>query len=350
MPKRVGGLTEQVLTEENCIKAVLIGTQKLKKTRYIRHIRKYADRYGKLIYFILKTGWVPKPTRTKIINEGTKRKVRVLTIPTQIDHLIHVAIMLPLIPILLKHYDYYSCGSIPEKGQKFANKVMKQWTSGGDYPYEFAAECDVQKFYPSCVSSEVMNCITRLVKDKPYLSWQNQILNQMGGVIAIGFTPSHWYGNLVLTKVDNALRQFCSKVKFVRYMDNYVLFAHTKEELHHAIIILKNTLEKMQLHLKNDWQIFSTSIRAPQLLSYRYFQNAVLLRKPTMYSISRHLKTAGHKLKAHFASGAISRNGLLKYCNSLNYKIKWVYPFINIYEQSRLVSDAAKKCLLCNAA
>lgn len=343
MPHRVGNLWEKTIDYDNCLQAVWVGTENLKRTAKVRKIRKHPKRYASLIQKTLIEGWTPSPCREKTINEGTGHKIRHLRIPTMLDHLIHTAIMLPLQPILCKRYDYYSCGSIPGKGQTFANKYMTSWLVTGIGTYEYGAEADVQKFYPSCKAHVVMSCLERIIKDSRYLDLHRLILSQMGGTIAIGFSPSHWYGNLVLTKVDNALRSQCGEVKFVRYMDNYALVAHNKKSLHHAIDVIKTTLAGLELQLNNSYQVFPLTSRALTLLSYRYFTDRVILRKPTMYNITKNMKTASKHGNAHLARGVMSRLGVLKHCNSYTYRKKYVDPIINVDFQRRMISDVDKK-------
>lgn len=342
MPHRINHLYEQVLTEENCIKAILIGTDKLRRTNFIKIIRANPQKYGRKLLKILQQGWVPRTVRYKTINEDSSRKTRNLTIPRTLDHLIHVAIMLPLIDELMKRYDDFSCGSIPKKGQAFAQTYMRSWVQG-DYKYEFAAEADVHHFYASCKKEVVLERLSRIIKDKRYLQFHEKILDQMGGTIAIGFQPSHWYGNLVLTYVDNALRVQCGKVKFIRYMDNYILLARTKKELHQAINVIKDKLNDLNLKLNNSYQVFPISSRNINLLSYRYFQKKIILRKSTMFHMNKRIHLAKKNNCAHFARSMISSIGLLKHCNSYHFLQSHVYPNLNLDNQRRLISHDDKK-------
>lgn len=349
MPKRIGYLYEQVLTLENCIRAVLEGTANLKKTKKIRRIRSNPERYAKQILSILKNGWVPGPTRIKYINEGTEQKTRKLRIPNTLDHLIHVAIMLPLIPILEKRFDFYCCGSVRGRGSKRVINTIKGWMSGK--PVKCAGEADVHHAYAETTAEVVMSKLRRFIKDEKYLSWHSTILQQMGGVLAIGFQPSHWYFNLVMTDVDNAIRRVCGKgLKLVRFMDNYIFGSNRKRTIHKAMQVLSEECEKIGLSINNSRQVFSTRKRAIKALSYRYFRGYTILRKSTMYNMTARLKTAGNHMCAHLCRGAVSRIGLLRHCNSYNYRKDHVYPTISIKRAKEVISRADRKRLLCTTA
>lgn len=349
MPKRIGFLCEQVLTLENCTAAVLEGTDNLRRTPSIKRIRENPEVWGRKVLKVLTEGWIPGQTREKIINEGTGHKIRRLQIPNTFDHLCHVAIMRPLIPELMKRYDFYSCGSIPGRGQKRVMNALKAQMCSA-HPPKYAAELDVHHAYESTSAEVVMSCLRRIIKDEKYLKWHAQILEQMEGHLAIGFQPSHWYFNLVMTKVDMAVRTLCKGVSLVRYMDNYILTCNRKRTLHKAVHVVMDTCGHYGLSINKSWQVFPTAKRAISMLSYRYFQGYVLLRKQTMYEMTARIKTAGKKMCAHLSRGALSRIGLLRHCNSYNYRKKYIYPVFSINRAKELISNVDKKCSVCGAA
>ena len=342
MPKRIGYLYEKVVSFDNCYAAVLEGTASLKKTDTVKRIRKNPEKYAKKIQAALLSGWEPAPCRTKIINEGTQKKTRELLIPSMFDHLVHVAVLRVAEPYFMKRYDFASCGSIPGRGQKRAQGIIKGWQK--KMP-KYAAECDVRKFFPSCRKEVVMGCLRAMFKDERYLALHEKILDQMGGSIAIGFQPSHWYGNLVLTRCDILLRKM--GVRFVRYMDNYVMVCGRKRTLHKAIMALSAELAEMGLTIKNDWQVFKTRARAITLLCYRYFADGrILLKKKLMFHIARVIFNAAKALDAHMARIVMSLIGIVRHCNSYNFRKAYIYGIISLKLCRRLISDADKKCLL----
>lgn len=345
MPKKIGFLKEKVVELDNCIGAVLEGTKNLRKTKSIRNIRDHAEDYGKLIKKIIEDGWIPGECREKIINEGTGHKIRHLRIPNTIDHLVHVAIMRPLIPELVKRYDFYSCGSVDGRGQKRVGNALRGWMAA-EKPPKYGGEADVHHAYESTKDIYVMIALRKFVKDEWYLAEIQKILNQMGGTLAIGFQPSHWLFNLVVTDCDREIRRRCKGIKMVRYMDNYVFLSNRKRTVHKAIRVAVEELGKIGLTINDDWQVYPTSKRAVSALSYRYYQGYTVLRKATMYNITRGIKTASKKPCAHQCRSAMSRIGLLRHCNSYNYRKNHVYPVLSIKMCKELISNEDKKCKL----
>lgn len=345
MPKRIGYLYEQVLSLENCTNAVLIGTKNLKKTPKIRRIRENADKWGQRILDALSEGWVPAPTREKEICDGVSGKRRTLNIPSTFDHLCHVAIMLPIIDLLIKRFDFYCCGSVPGRGPKRVEHTIKSWMNS-EHPIKYAGEADIHHAYETTSSDTVMAALRRFIKDEKYLSWHEQILQQMGGYLAIGFQPSHWYFNLVMSRWDRIIRNHCKGLKMVRYMDNYWFGSNRKRRIHKAIAVLKTELERLGMELNHAYQVFPTAFRAITALSYRYFEGYSIMRKVTMLELSKQIRIAGRKMTAHLSRSAMSRIGVLRSCNSYSFRKHYVYPIFSIKRAKELISRADKRRLL----
>lgn len=349
MPKRVGFLCEKVLTEANCIEAVKIGTKNLKRTHKIRRIRENADDVGRKILQTLENGWVPDEPRERVINEGSAMKTRHLRIPSTRDHLIHTAIMLPLIPLIEKRLDFYCAGSVPGRGQKRIHHCIKGWM-GRKNPPKYAGETDVRHAYETTTKETVMRSLRRIVKDKRYLMWMEQILDQMGGSLAIGFTPSHWLFNLVMADVDRAVRTKGKGVLYCRFMDNIWIADGRKRRLHRAMRLIDEECGKLGLNLNRSTQVFPTKQRAIQALSYRYFRGNTLLKKATMYRITRGVRRAGNNTNAHHCRAAMSLIGITRHCNSYNYRKDHVYCVVSIKRMKGVISIADKKRNLRGAA
>lgn len=345
MPKRFGYVWEEVVSQYNCEQAVLDALRNKKKTRYLKYVRKHYKEYGTKIRNILLNGWQPKPIRLKTINEGTNQKTRNLRIPSLIDHIIHTAVSRVLQKYLLPKFYYYASGSIPKKGQLFSkNAVVHMLKSDPKY----GAECDVKKFYDNTSSDAVMNELRRIFKDEKFLALNEKILEQMGGHLAIGFTLSHWYAHMVLMRIDHYIKENFTDVSLTRSMDNFVMVSDSKESLHRAIEAIDTELRKRGLWLKGDWQVFPLSSRPIKFLSYRQTKGKTVMKKNLMVRISRRMRHLAPS--ARTARIIVSYLGILKHCDSHNFKCKYVYPYQNIKESKRLISNADRKRILLGTA
>lgn len=351
MPKRVGFLYEELIDLELCERAVLIALRNKRKTPYIRYIIEHYKEWGKLIQRIIVEGWVPKPPRKKTINEGTNHKVRNLEIPGLIDHMIHTAVVLVMEKHFMKRYYFWSCGSIPGKGQNFAYSGIRK-EMDKKRPPKYAAEADIRKFYDNCTKEVVMHSLRRIIKDEKFLAINEKILDQMGGKLSIGFSVSHWYANLVLTDIDNGIKQnFGRDIHLFRYMDNFVMLGNNKRKLHKAVRLIMEMLRARSMQMKRDWQVFRTKFRPISFLSYRFLHGHVLMQKSLLYRMSRRLRKARINMNNHTARVVMSYWGILKWCDSYQFKQDYFYPNVNLKACRRVIRNHdLQKCALPIAA
>ena len=348
MPKRIGYVWEEMTSIEHCNQCILDAIKNKRKTAYLIHIKENYTEYGQALRQTLINGWEPEPTRVKTINEGTDRKQRDLKIPSLRDHFVHTAVAKILEKYLPKRFYFYACGSLPGKGQTFAVKAVQGYLRKNKPKY--CALADVRKCYQNIKKEEVMKCLRRVFKDEKFLSLNEKILDQMGDGLAIGFTVSHWYAQLVLSFIDHRIKENGSKVFLVRYMDNFVLLCGRKRTLHKLIRILAIELSRMRLTVKSDWQVFLVRKRMVEFLSYRMDHNRTILRKKLMYRMAKRLKRAKGHLNAHTARTVMSYRGILKHCDSYTFRMKYLYPNVSIKLCRRLISDDDRKRILPNAA
>ena len=346
--KRKGYVWEELVSEENCEDAILNAIRQKRKTNFLYHVKDHYKEYGERVRRDIINGWVPDATRTKVINEGTDRKPRSLRIPSLRDHFVHTAVAQILEKYLAKRFYFYSCGSLPDRGQTFAVKALEGRIRRAKPKY--AAVADIHHFYQSVKKDQVMKCLRKVFKDEKFLRINEQILDQMEDGLAIGFTVSHWYAHLVLFYVDEGLKQNQKQLFFVRFMDNYVLLCGRKRTLHKALRLLSDKAAEFGLQIKHDWQVFPVRSRMVPFLSYRLDHDKTLLRKPLMYRMAKRFRRARHRLNAHAARTIMSYRGILKYCDSYHFRKSYLYPNVSLALCRRFISDADKQCVLRRAA
>jgi len=374
VPKRKNGCFELVISEENCIAAVLdmlksknkpspyarLNTRTKAQTKKIitrriraaarardraRYFREHAEEIGKRVAAELKDGtWAPTSPNEKIIYDGIRGKVRKIKIPCLYDQVVHHAIIRVTAPEIMRRNYHYNCGSIPGAGQTRAVDAMKKWL-GGKKPPKYALALDIAKFYDTCPHETVMAALRRMFKDRRFLVLHEKVLASMGDGLAIGFHPSHWYANAVLAPIDRAIKQtILPGCKMARYMDDIIVLHSNKRKLHRARLLIVSCLRQMGLALKSNWQVFPVKARGVAFLSYRFFPGYTLLRKPLMYRISRRMRSAGKSLTPHAAMAVMSHLGILDRCDSKRFRERHVYPHIDAKKCKGVIRYAASVC------
>lgn len=344
MPKRIGFLYEKVIDESNCTRATIEMTKDKNHNRKAMKIRDNAEEYGKSIAEELKNDkWEPKPYKEHVIKDGIRKKERTIKVPCLHDQAVHHAIIRVTAPYIVKRNYYYNCGSIPEAGQMRATRAMQRWMKTKKIA-KYCGQFDVRHFFDTCPHWAVMKALERIFKDKRFLALHKKILDSMGEGLAIGFYPSQWYANVVLMYVDNQIKQrILPDCKYVRYMDDMVLLHNNKRKLRKAKVQLEQILRELGLQLKSNWQIFKIGENGVTFLCYRFRYGHTILKKSLMYRMTRKIKRSSRKMTYSNAASVISYLGILKHCNSYNYRKKWVYPVISIKECKGVISNESRK-------
>lgn len=248
-------------------------------------------------------------------------------------------------PYIEKRNYFYNCGSIPGAGQIRATRAVKRWMAGKKL-IKYGESLDVYHFFESCQAWVVMKALERIFKDKKFLALHRTVLRSMGDTLAIGFNVSHWYANLVLNYIDNQIKQrILPDCKYARYMDDMLLLHNNKRKLHRARDEIAKLLNELGLTLKPNWQVYKIKDRGITFLSYRYFHGYTILRKRLMFRISRIMRKASthRNIQFHEAASVVSYLGILKHCNSYNFRKKWVYPFIRIKKCKDVIRNETRR-------
>jgi len=347
MPKRIGYLYERMIALDNCIQAEIeMAKNKENKNKMAKHIQRHADRYGATLQSKLSSGtYVFHKDRVVYIKDSYKGKTRRLQIPCLEDQAAMQAWLIIAAPYIEKRNYYYNCGSIPNAGQTRAVIALQKWLSTKKQRPKWGAVTDIKKFYETCPHRVVMRGLRRMFKDEKFLAFAEQMMYAMsptGVGLAIGYPVSHWLANVALMEIDHGLRLKFPDVKHTRYMDDIAFVSNNKRHLRAAVKYLGLKLKEFGMVLKQNWQVFPIKSRGITFLSYRFFHGYTLLTKKLMYRISRKMVRASKHLTLRMAQGVISYMGILKHCNSYNYRMKHVYPYVNPKKCRRLISNASK--------
>ena len=122
-------------------------------------------------------------------------------------------------------------------------------------------------------------------------------------------------------------------------------------------------------HIKDNWQVFRFDYiakhelgkdgktkhrgRAIDFLGFRFFRDKTILRKRNALKIRRAVaklskKFREHrKIEPHEARSLMSRLGALKHCNSRNFYMKYIKPYIKIKNVKEIISNESRS--LANA-
>lgn len=347
--KRVGHLYERVIDPENIKAAIHNAARRKTKRASVRRILADVDGYAAKIREMLETEtWVPHPYTIRQINDGIKRKKRIIAVPRFYpDQCVHHAFV-RVFREVVQHSAYeHNCGCVPGKGTDGAKKAIERWIRRDPKGTGKVLKLDVRKCYPTMPHEVLRAKLEARIKDRRFLRLAGRIIASYqqpmatGGRllpeteavgIPVGLFPSPWFCNFFFQDLDHFIAGKCGVKHYVRYVDDMVLFDTSKKRLHKALRLISEKLREDGMSVKSNWQVFHLRIRPLDFLGYRFYPGRTIIRKSIMYRISRKARNISRMqyISPANAAGMISYMGYIYHSDSWNFWRKWIRPRVNL--------------------
>ena len=250
--------------------------------------------------------------------------------------IIQWAVMIQIEPIFMKTFCYHTCASIKNRGGKRIHNMIVKWCKNPDN-IKFCCKIDIKKFYPHVNHTILKKMLRKLFKDKNLLKLLDMVIDSFPGEIGlpIGSYLSQFLANFYLNYFDHWLKEVKKAKMVCRYMDDIIIFHHSKKYLHSLLHDMSIYLqEKLQLEIKHNYQIFPTNIRGVDFVGYRYFYNFILLRKSTCKKFKKSCLVVYDKQQQGLLINRSqwcsinSYMGWLSWCDSWRLWNKYIQPII----------------------
>lgn len=337
--KRIGYLiTPEKITTDYC-KAIILKAAKFKtKRRNVKKVLNDLDMYADKLKEIVLTGtYKPSPYMVCNVVDQPSGKHRILHKPMFFpDQCIHHILIDLVFDRLMKRLDPYAIASIPGRGIHYGYRAITRWLNSDHKGTKYCLKCDIKKCYDSIRPKYVVASFKKFVKDKKYLSLLRTVAFSMNSLPLGNFT-SGWFENILLLGLDTVIRQFDGVSYYLRYVDDFIVLSGNKRKLHKLVAVIVSVLAKIELKLKNNWQVFRVAVRGIDMLGYRFFYGYTLLRKRNLYGLYRVIKNFIKKPCGYWARRVSSRLGSLRWCDSFNLQ-SMIASKINIIKMRALCS------------
>jgi len=190
-------------------------------------------------------------------------------------------------------YDSYACRK--GKGQLAAVRRAREFAGR----YEWFIKCDFKKYFDSIPHGRLKAALQRRFKDPYLLDWFSRIIGSYektpGRGLPIGALASQHFANFYLDPLDRFLTQEWegAKIGYVRYMDDFVLWANDKE----GLLALRRSIEdfaegELGLALKREPFINRTR-HGMDFLGMRVFPKVVRLGRASRIRYRRKVTAYG---------------------------------------------------------
>ncbi len=240
------------------------------------------------------------------------------------DRVVHHALCRVVEPIFDRRFifDTYAC----RKGKGTHAAIDRAQEFGGEYPY--VLKCDIEHFFPRMDHQILYRQFTRAIADQQTLRLSKLILESGAGIhqdvepayfagddlfiamrprgLPIGNLTSQFWANVYLNPLDHFIKRELKCPAYVRYVDDFLLFAKDKKDLHawrSAVIEFSASL-RLTLH-EDEAQVFPTQTGIP-FLGWRVYPDHLRLKRRNGVAFQRRYA----QLRHHFAYGKITRQRL----------------------------------------
>ena len=328
-----------------------------------------------------------------ILNEG-KKKRDVYKLPFFPDRIAQWAILQVIEPFLVANMTADTYSAIPGKGiqpivndlrgyyktKRVDGKKKSVWVPSiflsDEENTRYCYKIDLHHYYQS-INHEVLKQKFRKVFKDPELLWlldeiadsintateEDLIELSLSGEIEvdpntgipIGNYMSQYSGNFYLSSFDHWVKEELHVKHYYRYMDDVVIFASSKEELHEIHRkVTAYTRDYLHPNIKGNYQIFPTKVRGVDFVGYRFFGEYTLLRKSTAINFKRKMRACRKKMENNIPPtysewcSFNSYKGWLGNCDSYRLFKKYMEPLIeymqNYYEREVKDHGEVYKC------
>ena len=245
-------------------------------------------------------------------------------LPYYPDRIVHHAIMNIMEPIWTKIFTADTCSCIKGRGLKGAYERTKRYLNDVKGT-KYCLKIDIRKFYPSINHDKLKEIIRKKIKDNKLLNLLDEIIDSADGV-PIGNYLSQYFANLFLAYFDHYVKEVLKMKYYVRYADDMIFLASTKEELEHILVKIKEYIGELNLRLKGNEQIFPVAwnredkyARGIDFVGYVFYHNQILLRKTIKKAFARkcvYMNSLKEIFPMAYKSGMSSWWGWIKYSDS----------------------------------
>ena len=177
-------------------------------------------------------------------------------------------------------------------------------------------KCDISKFFYSINPYILFDILKKYISDKELLEFTKLLIfdnvdNSNIG-IPIGNYTSQFFANIYLNELDQFVKRTLKVKYYVRYMDDFIILAKTKNDCIHLKADIENFLStRLHLSLNNKSRYYPYKMGV-NFCGYRIFTTHKLLRTNSKKKIKKNIK----KWNSHYKNNSLNIPNTVQSLNS----------------------------------
>lgn len=324
-------------------------------------------------------------------------KFRMISAPAFADRVVQMALCSNLVyRLIADKLNKAACACIIGKGTDYARNIVRNYFekhTADELKNQYYLKLDIAKFYDNITHSLVLNNTKEILNDHPetfeiirtilnsynketQIKQENEFrrknklpkidpipfldaeiaLSEKG--LPLGNQISQLLANLILTKLDNFIKQTLRVKHYVRYMDDLLIFGETKEKLKSHLKRLNEFIKTLHLSFNQKTRL-APMANGISYLGYTYFIDTrktdgkpifkIKLRRSTVLRARKKIEKEIQAFKLgktdylHAYSVYNAYISILKKEKNVHTKIKNLYVLKSIVEKLRRKEGQAKE-------
>ena len=227
-------------------------------------------------------------------------KIRTVSALPFRDRVVQQAIVHIIEPLFDRAFidDSYACrvGKGTHRGADKAQHMLRMVQR--NHGKVFVLKADIARYFQNIDHTILKQLLTRRIHCQKTLALLFDIIDHSPGEpdvgIPIGNLTSQLCANIYLHELDWFAKHTLRAANYVRYMDDFIIVYHDKQQLHAWRKTIEQFLwEKLRLKTNHKTQVFPVAMaggRALDFLGYRLYPTHRLLRKCSIKRIKKNLK------------------------------------------------------------
>lgn len=269
------------------------------------------------------------------------------------DRVVHHALCNIIEPMFDKGFIHDSYANRIGKGTFAAIErfeYFKRKVSKNDARICFVLKADVKHYFDTVDHDILISILKKKIKEEKIISLIRTILdnhktNNAGKGMPLGNLTSQFFANVYLNELDQFVKHKLKAKFYIRYVDDFVIFHHSKKVLNDYKTQIDYFLKsKLSLELHPEKSRILKLSRGISFLGFRIFSFHKLVRKNNLRRFGKKFQ----KLKNLYTDGIVEREkvvecleGWLAYVSHAN-TYKYRKNMIKIFNQSFPVEETIK--------